>query len=215
MGLSVFRGGRSSSVSTDSPQATSSSGGDVSPQNDYFKKQTVLSQNGPESLNWATANNTPFNGDNTPMKKGKDKGSEKSKKEQRKSSIKGKAKNVPNGSECGTSSTECGSDYSDQNSNTDDKPIVYNVSTSSIVVPNCKNKIPVGLRHSVTRSSNSHSRINIVTPTPAPRTSVSTNSLDFKLGRSKDSKLTSVQESIDEEANWSYLERKKRQESLV
>merc|ERR1712226_890709 len=103
-----------------------------------------------------------------------------------------KMSNVGNGSECGTSSTECGSDYSDQNSNPDDKPIVYNVSTSSIVVPNCKNKIPVGLRHSVTRSTNSSSRINIVTPTPAPRTSVSSNSLDYKLARSKDSKLSSV-----------------------
>ena len=216
--LSIFRGGRSSSISTDSPQATSSSGGDVSPQNDYFKKQAVVSQNGPQSLNWSIANNSNFNGDNSPKKKGKEKGLEKSKKEQRSSSLKGKGNNMSNGgngSECGTSSTECGSDYSDQNSNTDDKPIVYNVSTSSIVVPNCKNKIPVSLRHSVTRSTNSHSRINIVTPTPAPRTSMSSNSLDFKLGRSKDSKLSSVREAMDEEAHWSYLERKKRQESLV
>ena len=35
--LSIFRGG-SSSVSTKSPQATSSSGGDISPPNDYLKK---------------------------------------------------------------------------------------------------------------------------------------------------------------------------------
>ena len=138
--LSIFRGGRSSSISTDSPQATSSSGGDMSPQNDYFKKQILSAQNGPESLNWALANASPFHGENH-SKKGKNKVSAgKAKKDNPASGVKTTGSGG-NGSECGTSSTECGSDYSDQNSNADDKPIVYNVSTSSIVVPNCKNKM--------------------------------------------------------------------------
>ena len=214
--LSIFRGGRASSISTESPQATSSSGGDMSPPNDYFKKQTLSNQNGPESLNWALANASLFNGD-TILKKSKSRGNtSKSKKENVGSS--GKKNNVlgGNGSECGTSSTECGSDYSDQNSTADDKPIVYNVSTSSIVVPNCKNKIVIG-NPGLIRSNKTgiNHKVNTLTPTPAPRTSVSNISAEYKLARSKDSKLSSVKEAIDEEASWSYQERKRRQESLV
>ena len=214
--LSIFRGGRSSSISTDSPQATSSSGGDMSPQNDYFKKQIISNHNGPESLNWASANAISFNGE-TILKKSKIRGSGgKSNKENSKASGKTNGSGG-NGSECGTSSTECGSDYSDQNSTADDKPIVYNVSTSRIVVPNCKNKNPNVIANGISRANTSagNPKINIVTPTPAPRTSVQINTVEYKFTRNKDSKLSAVKEATDEEASWSYQERKKRQESLV
>ena len=73
--LSIFCGGRSSSVSTESPQATSSSGGDISPPNDYFKKQMMSNKNSPQSLNWALVNSSPFiGGGETPSKKSKHNG---------------------------------------------------------------------------------------------------------------------------------------------
>ena len=214
--LSIFRGGRSSSVSTESPQATSSSGGDISPPNDYFKKQMMSNKNGPQSLNWASVNSSSYNGGGeTPSKKSKHSGNTlKSKKSSAKSTAKvnGNSAGGNNGSECGTSSTECGSDYSDQNSTTDDKPIVYNVSTSSIVVPNCKGKTSGIIGH----NSRGKPKVNVVTPTPAPRTSVHIPSLEGgKLSRFKDPKLSLVTDAIGEEASWSYQDRKKRQESLV
>ena len=49
--LAILCGGRSSSVSTESPRATSSSGGHISPPNDYFKKQMMSNKNSPQSLN--------------------------------------------------------------------------------------------------------------------------------------------------------------------
>ena len=219
--LSIFRGGRSSSVSTESPQATSSSGGDISPPNDYFKKQMMSNKNGPQSLNWALVNSSPFSGGETPSKKSKHSGNTlKSKKSSAKSTAKvnGNSAGGNNGSECGTSSTECGSDYSDQNSTTDDKPIVYNVSTSSIVVPNCKGKTSavVGKSGIIGHNARGKPKVNVVTPTPAPRTSVHIPSLEGgKLSRFKDPKLSLVTDAIDEEASWSYQDRKKRQESLV
>ena len=92
------------------------------------------------------------------------------------------------GSDCGTSSTECPSDYSDQNStggeSSSTKTNVYNVSTSRIVTP--------------TKSDRSSTKSNErpVVPTPAPRMI----------------KSEMIPESKEPE---SLSERRRRQESLV
>ena len=95
---------------------------------------------------------------------------------------------------------------------------MYNVSTSSIVVPNCKGKTSavVGKSGIIGHNARGKPKVNVVTPTPAPRTSVHIPSLEGgKLSRFKDPKLSLVTDAIDEEASWSYQDRKKRQESLV